>query len=415
MVEDEAVNELQVSVRSAHQAALLMGQSTAAVRSQALLRMAKALQKERDEILEANTLDLEASQEMAVPDLLRDWLRLTPERLEGAGRMLSDLATLSNPVPWGNPTGGHGSAYGRLIPLGVIALVYEAMPELGAIAAGLCLRTGNSLVLRGSTEASHTNAVLADVLRGALEDVGLPENGVVLLPSDEGSALRDLVTLDRWINLVIPYGRPQLVQQVVRWATAPVLRTGMGNCYLYWGASGRLDLVRSIVLDSHTSEPDPVSAIEKVLIHQDISDGTLQRLWSELQAKGFELRGDAALVAQFPDLLAIEEMEWGQPYLRRAIAFRRVRSLQEAALWINTHSSGHADTVVSDSYAECQAFAEEVNSAMTYINTSPRFYRNPNHGRNIALGMSNKKGNRRGRIGLETLTTLKQVILGNDS
>lgn len=388
-------------------------------RSRALHIMAEALLERQDDILEANTLDLEISREMAVPDLVLEWLKLTPERLQTAGHILQRLAELSDPIQQvlNLPSYQVDSyqTYCQLMPLGVIALIYEAFPELGAIAAGLCIRTGNSLILKGGTEASHSNQVIGETLKTAIEDAGLPVDCLQFLPADQGDLTRKLVTQDQYVNLIIPYGRSSLVQQVVRQATAPVLKTAIGNCYLYWSPSGSLDIVRWMILDSHQSEPDPVNAIEKVLIHQHHSSTALTTLWNNLKEKGFQLRGDATLFAEFPDLFSLEThaSEWDQAYLSNAIAFKVVDGLETAIAWINQHSSGHADCLATESYQESRQFALRINSAMAYINASPRFYRNPKRGSPIALGVSNQKGQRRGLISVETLMTIKHIVQGN--
>lgn len=381
--------------------------------------MAEGLLKRQDDILEANTLDLEASREMAVPELILDWLRLTPERLQIVGRSLHRLSETSDLVQQVLNIPSHPvdqcQTYGQLMPLGVIALIYEALPELGAIAAGLCIRTGNSLILRGSPEASHSNQAIANILQAAIEDAGLPTDCVQLLPSEQGDVIRELVTQDQYINLVIPYGRPGLVQQVMRQATAPVLQTAIGNCYLYWSPTGSLDIARWMILDSHKSEPEPVNAIEKVLVSRHHSPTSLTMLWNSLKEQGFELRGDEILVKEFPDIFrsVVSQTEWGQPYLSGAIAFKSVEGLETAIAWINHYSSGHADCLATESYPESRQFALGINSAMTYINATPRFYRSPKRGSAVALGMSNQKGHRRGLISLETLTTVKHIVQGN--
>lgn len=388
-------------------------------RSRALQLMAEALLARQNDILEANTLDLEASREMAVPELVLDWLKLTPERLQTAGQILQRLAELSDPIQQVPNTPSYQidqcQTYYQLMPLGVIALIYEALPELGAIAAGLCLRAGNSLILRGSPEASHSNQIIAETLRSAIEDADLPPACLQLLPSDQGDSIRELVTLDRHINLVIPYGRASLVQQVVRQATAPVLRTAIGNCYLYWSPSGSLDMARWMILDSHQSEPDPVNAIEKVLIHRHHSSTALTMLWNSLIEKGFQLRGDKELATEFPELFTVvaDDTEWNQAYLNNTIAFKVVDGLETAIEWINNHSSGHADCLATESYQESRLFAMGISSAITFINASPRFHRNPKRGGPIALGISNQKGHRRGLISLEALTTVKHIVQGN--
>ncbi len=388
-------------------------------RTRALSLMAEALKERQNDILEANTLDLETSREMAIPDLVLDWLKLTPERLQTAGQILQRLSELSDPIQQVlNITSyqvDQCQTYSQLTPLGVIAFVFEAFPEMGAIAAGLCIRTSNSLILRGGVEASHTNQVIAETLKLAVEDAALPSDCIQLLQPDHSDQIRELVMQDQYINLVIPYGRVSLVQQVVRQATAPVLKTAIGNCYLYWSPSGNLDMARWMVLDSHLSVPDPVNAIEKVLVHRQHSSSALMTLWLSLKEKGFVLKGDAILTAEFPEIFGAEvtDMEWDQPFLNKTIAFKFVDRLEAAIAWINRHSSGHVDCLATESYQESRQFAIEIGSAMTYINASPRFYRNPKRGSPIALGMSNQKGQRRGLISVETLTTMRHIVQGN--
>jgi glutamate-5-semialdehyde dehydrogenase len=403
------------AIQNAYRASLEIATTQGMVRSRAVQAMARSLKGQQDDILEANTLDLEMSREMAVPDLLLDWLKLTPERIQNTVQILQHLSELPDPigrVMTANFQVDQCQTYSQLMPLGVIALVYEAFPELSAIAAGLCIKTGNSLILKGGSEASHSNGVIAQALQEAIEDAGLPSGCLQSLPADQGSSIRDLVMHDRYLNLVIPYGRPSLVQQVVRQSAAPVLKSAMGNCYLYWSPSGNLESARWMILDSHMSEPDPVNAIEKVLIHRQQNPSSLAMLWSSLREKGFEIRGDATLVSEFPELTLSEDAEWSQAYLDRIVAFKVVDSLEGAITWVNHHSSGHADCLATESYQESRKFALGVNSASTYINASPRFYRNPKRGDAIFLGMSNQKGHRRGLISLETLTTTKHIIQG---
>ncbi|WP_017652371.1 glutamate-5-semialdehyde dehydrogenase [Fortiea contorta] len=404
------------SAKRAHQASLKLGIAKGVDRSRAVLAMAQGLERSFDDILEANTLDLEASREMAIPELILDWLKLTPTRLETTVEILQRLGELSDPlrrVRTAEYQQEDSQSYSHLMPLGVIGFIYEAFPDLGAIAAGLCIKTGNSIILKGSTEASHSNAAIADVIQNAIAEVGLPLGCIELITAEHGASIRDLVVQDQYLNLVIPYGRSSLVQQVVRQATCPVLKSAMGNCYLYWSVNGSLEMVRWMIIDSHESEPDPVNAIEKVLIHRQALPSSLAVLWNTLKDKGFEIRGDAELVEAFPQLQLAKEGEWGSAYLTKTVAFKLVDSLEVAIACINQHSSGHADCIVTESYQESRQFALGVNSASTYINASPRFSRNPSRGDSVFLGMSNQKGHRRGFISLETLTTVKHIIQGN--
>lgn len=415
--EDSTSTQASISAaRRAYQASLELAGVKGTVRAAALQAMARELKARQNDILEANTLDLEASREMAIPELIVEWLKLTPERVQTTVQIIQRLGEMPDPI--GKVTSAsyqadHCQVYCQQIPLGVIALIYEAFPELAAIAAGLCLKSANSLILKGGTEASHSNTVIAEALQSAIDEVGLPVGSLEILPADRGASIRDLVTQDQYINLIIPYGRPSLVQQVVRQSTAPALRSAMGNCYLYWSPTGSLEMARWMILDSHQSEPDPVNAIEKVLIDPNQKPSSLVRLWNSLKEKGFEIRGDADLVADFPELRLAEVVEWNQPYLNKTVAFKVVEDLEAAIAWINRYSSGHADSIATESYQESREFALDVNSASTFINASPRFSRYQNRGDAIFLGMSNQKGYRRGLIGLKTLTTLKHIVQGN--
>jgi glutamate-5-semialdehyde dehydrogenase len=413
---DISSNLTSTTVKLVHQAARQLAVADGLARRQGVMAMAQGLQTNFDEILEANTLDLEMSREMAVPELMIDWLKLTPERLETTVSTLKQLAKIADPTrrlisaPYQLEP---AQTYCQLMPLGTIALIYEAFPELAAIAAGMCIKTGNSLILRGCSAASHSNLVIAKILQNALESAQLPPECLGVISSDQGVSIQELVTQDQYLNLIVPYGRPSLIQQVSEQATAPVLKTAMGNCYLYWSISGDLELVRHLISDSHSSEPDPVNAIEKVIIHSQKKSSSVLSLFSSLQEQGFQLRGDTNLITEFPEYLKpARDSEWGQAYLTKTVTFRYANNLTEAIAWINRYSSGHADCLVTESYEESRQFIQEVDSALVYVNASPKFYRNPNQGENIFFGMSNQKGYRQGLIGLETFTTLKQVVQG---
>lgn len=409
-------NEVLNVVRESHQAATRLAQTSASKRRLGVSILAKAMASSFDEILEANTIDLEMSREMAISEPIADWIKLTPERLEMTVSILQQLSKSADPTrrlinaPYQlEPS----QTYCQLIPLGTIALVYEAFPELAAIVAGMCLKTGNSLITRGCSAASNSNQVIANILQKALAATELPSNCITSISPDSGISIQELVTQDRHLNLVIPYGRPSLVQQVAEKATATVLKTTIGNCYLYWSLSGNLDLIRQVVVDSHDSEPDAVNAIEKVLVNQNIKSPALQALFNSLQQQDFHLRGDEVLVEAFPEYLKpMKSGEWRRPYLRKVVAFRFVESLPQAVSWINRHSSGHADCIITESYQESRQFVQGVDSALVYINTSPRFSRNPEGGEDVFLGMSNQKGYRQGLISVETFTTIKQVVQG---
>ncbi|HHP7231888.1 MAG TPA: glutamate-5-semialdehyde dehydrogenase [Xenococcaceae cyanobacterium] len=392
--------------------------ATAAItsRRQGIIALAKNLEARSDEILEANTLDLEMSREMAVSELMLDWLKLTPERLEMTVAILKQLAKsadltgrLINAPYQLEPC----QSYSQLMPLGTVALIYEAFPELALITTGMCLKTGNSLILRGCSTASNSNLAISQIIEEALAESNLPTQCIEVIFPDTGSSIEELIVQDRYINLIIPYGRPSFVNQIITKATAPVLPTAIGNCYLYWSASGDLDLTRHAIIDSHQGQPDAVNAIEKVLVQSNKAASSLVSLLTSLQEQGFQLRGEAKLCQEFPEYLQpIQASEWGKPYMNKIVSFRYSESLTEAIAWINRYSSGHANCLITESYQESRQFTQQINSALVYINTSPRFSRNPSCGEAIFLGMSHQKGHRQGLIGLETFTTLKQVVQG---
>jgi glutamate-5-semialdehyde dehydrogenase len=403
------------AIQQATQAAQILRTVSSQQRTAALLAMAEAFEHQQDAILEANTLDLETSREMAISPRLLEWLKLTPERLQ---KIVNDLRTLSRlPDPVGkivatSKTSIHGQTFTELLPLGVIAFVHESLPDLAGLAAGLCLRSGNSLLLRGSQEARQTNRAIFQVLQSAIAAADLPSDCLIDLGVQEDYSLRDLFSADRQAQLVIPYGRPSWIQQVIRQCNAPILHTAIGNCYLYWAASGSLDTVRTAIIDSHLTQPDAVNGIEKVLVNAQIKPSSLGMLWNSLREKGFEIRGDAHLCGEYPEIKLAEPSEWQQPYLQKTVAFQFIDRLEAAADWINQSSSGHADCIVTDSYAEAQQFTQRLDSTFIYINASPRFYRLDPGGHQVFLGITKQKGIRRGTIGVESLMTTKQVIQG---
>ena len=409
-------NQLLTIVRASQRATAMLAQTSAAKRRLGVSALAKALENSFDEILEANTLDLEISRDMAIADPVGDWLKLTPERLEIAVSILKQLAKSADPTRRlinASYQLEPSQTYCQLIPLGTIALVYEAFPELAIITAGMCLKTGNSLITRGCNAGTNSNQVIADIVKKVLASADLPLSAVENISPDLGISVQELVSQDRYLNLVIPYGRPSLVQQVTEKATATVLKTTIGNCYLYWSLSGNLELIRHVIIDSHGGVPDAVNAIEKVLVNQNIKPSILRSLLNSLQEQGFSLRGDEILQEKFPEYLQLmQPEEWRKPYFGKTVAFRLIENLPKAVSWINRYSSGHADCIVTESYQESRSFVKGVDSALVYLNTSPKFSRNPEGGENVFLGMSNQKGYRQGLISAETFTTTKQVVQG---
>ena len=405
-------------VRAATLAARSLRLLGAAERSMGLRAMAAALDADQNEILEANTLDLEASQEMAVPSVVQTWLKLTPERLQAAITILRELARTHDPILQvmpGQSSLQDAQVYGQRMPWGVVALVSEAFPALGAIAAGLCLRTANALIVRGGSETSHSNRAIFRSLQQALETAALPVSALTLVPVEQGISIQEVLT-QPGLDLLLPYGRRSLVRQALAHSVAPVIAPGIGNCCLYWSGSAPSERVRRMLIESHYGEPEPVNALEKVLVPTAVKLPELERLWQELQQAGFKVCVDEALSQKYPALPRAAGPDWGKASHSRKILFRVAQDLSAAIAWINQYSNGHADAIATSSYEESRQFAAEVASASIYINASPKFERNPGSGIDIALGMASQAstgiGNIRGRIGLDALTRMSQIILG---
>ncbi|WP_017296707.1 aldehyde dehydrogenase family protein [Nodosilinea nodulosa] len=408
--------DFSAAVEQVRQASHDLIAAGAETQSRLLEAVATAIEADLDDILEANTLDLEASLDMAVPERVLDWLKLTPERLQTTAKILRRLAYLGDPRGLLHPAPSRlskaVSGYGQVVPLGVVALVYEAFPELAAIAAGLSLRTGNGLILKGSNEAGQTNQVILQALHRAIDQVGLPQQCILSLTEEQGDVARSWLLQDRGVDLIIPYGRPGLVQQVVRQAGVPVLPTAMGNCYLYWSATGHLDTVTAMVLDSHRGEPDAVNAIEKVLVHRGCSSSALAQLCHTLWDQDFEVLADEALLGDLPDVKPAAIADWSRPFLSKTVALRSVDDIRAAAALINRHSSGHANAIATEAYTEGGRFTQLVTSSVVYINTSPRFVRNPAQAAGIALGMTAQRGRCSGFVGLSALLTTQHILQG---
>ncbi len=413
-VTDEA-NALASLLLQMQQAGHQLATASSEQRDRGISALATALSKGFDDILDANTLDLEAGREMAVPEVVLGWLKLTPERLENTIEILKQLSGAPDPLlAWESAPSllaeGSGRAFRRAVPLGTVAFIYEAFADLAVIAAAMSLKTGNSIVLRGGSETSHTNQVLEQLCQEAAASADLPAAAIDFLSDERAGTLQELVASKSTVALAIVHGRNALVQQVKHYASVPVMPLAMGNCALYWAPSGTCERVSEAIASSHQHAPDAVNAIEKVLVHTSVSPTDLNRVFASLQEAGFSLRGDAALTARHTNwLAAAAPQEWGCPYLDGTIAFRTVDSAAEAVTWIRERAGSHAAAIVSHSYTESRQFAAASSSTLTYINCSPRFERfRPRH-KAVYLGISPYYG----PVDCVALTRLCQTIEGD--
>jgi glutamate-5-semialdehyde dehydrogenase len=403
-------------IDEAHQASANLAQTPVQVRNLVLKELVSTLQAQQDTILEANTLDLETMRDLAVADLALQWLKLTPERLSIVRQFIESIIGLPDPLQMRSGTVANsldGLSGFRVLPQGVVCGLYEFLPEFPILLSSLCLKTGNSLMIRGNAENTHTHQLWGNMLSAILTKGNVDPRCFYSFLSDRSVTLKDLTANDLAINLVVPYGRPSFIQEIVKQRTVPVLAPVMGNCYLFWSASGSSDLVRSIILDSHVGLPDPVNAIEKVLITPNINFSLLNILFNHLREKGFILKGDETLAAEFPDLTMVESSEWSQPYLTKTVAFKIVDSIGEGIQWINRHSSGHADGLVTEAYRESQQFILGVTSSAVFINASSRFSRlTSGPSGTIALGMLGRNSINQGAISIEKFLKKSQIVQG---
>ena len=371
-------------------------------RDRALGAIATAFSQNHQLLLEANTLDLEAFQmrETEAYSVPLDWFRLTKEQINRWIGALEAMAGLPDPLR--QMAGFYSPRQCYWMPIGSFGLAYEGLPEVAAMAIGMSLKTANRLTLRSSLDSAHTHEAIVQLCQETLQGCRFPDDTVV---SESGSEWNSSVQL--WIA----YGRPEWRSRVRAAVTGAVLESAIGNCYLYWAASGAVDCVREMLLASHRGEPDAVNAIEAVLVHPQHGASSLVRLWSDLRSKGFEIYGDAGMVAEFAEVPLLPEEDWGQSSFRKRIAFRRVADVDEAIAVINAYSSGHADAIVTESYSASQQFIQQVRSTALYLNAAPRFQRCRMAEGDVVLGSTGRSGF--GAIRMQSLLTPKRVIYGS--
>lgn len=412
----EALADLDAVALQARQASLSLAQTPVQVRNLALKELLTSLQSQRDGALEANTLDLETLRDLATVGFGAQWLKLTPERISLVRQYIEALIGLPDPLQVQSGTVAQ-SLYSyngyRSMPRGLVCGLYEFLPEFPLLLASLCLKTGNSLWLKGNAETSYTHQFFASLIHAALEKAKLDPRCFYSFSGDRARPVSDLLAPGLPLDLIVPYGRAAFTQAIAQQTQSPVLTPAMGNCYLFWAPSGSSDFVRTIIVDSHIGMPDAVNAVEKVLITPNINSSLLNVVFHHLREKGFILKGDEALVAEFPDLILAEPQEWSTAYLNKTVAFKMVDSLSDGIQWINRHSSGHADGLVTDIYRESQQFILTTDSATSFINASPKFSRlssGPNGA--IALGMMGRGTSAWGAISIKTFLKGIRVVQG---
>ena len=386
-----------------------------AVKDAALEAMAGALVEHAEQVLAANAEDLETAREAGTQDHLLDRLRLDHARLEAMAQGLRDVAGLPDPV--GEVVRGSTLANGLQlrqvrVPFGVVGIIYEARPNVTADAAGICLKSGNAVLLRGSSSARRSNEAIVATLRRAAWRSGLPEDVIQLVTGEGHEAVKEMMRARGLVDVLIPRGGAGLIQSVVEESTVPVIETGVGNCHVYVDADADLDMAERIVLNAKTHRTSVCNAAESLLVHADVADEFVPRIVTALQAAGVLVHGDEAFAAQ-PDVVAATAEDWATEYLALEISAAVVPSLDAAIEHIRRHSSAHSDAIVTDSARAAQRFVAEVDSAAVLVNASTRFTDGGEFGFGAEIGISTQKLHARGPMGLPEMTTTKFVVTGD--
>jgi glutamate-5-semialdehyde dehydrogenase len=386
-------------------------------KDRALEAIARALHVRQEEILQANARDLERGRENGLSEALLDRLQLTPPRIAEMAAGVRKIAALPDPV--GEVMDGsrlpNGLELRRVrVPLGVIAVVYEARPNVTIDAAALCLKSGNAVVLRGSSSAAHSNAVLASVAAQAATAAGLPDGAMALLPGGERAELAELATQSGVVDLIIPRGGEGLKAALKGVATVPVIYAASGNNHVFVDSSADLDSAREIVMNAKLQRPGTCNAAEKLLVHADIAAAFLPGMLKALSDAGVTLHGDERARAAAPgiEVRVAEEADWDTEYLALELAVGVVEDAEAAIAHINEHGSGHSEAIVTGSTAAARSFQLGVDAACVYVNASTRFTDGGEFGKGAEIGNSTQKLHARGPIGLEELCTFKYLVEG---
>ena len=398
--------------KAARQLALL----STADKNKALLDMADSLESEQERILAANAIDIAAGTAKRLSAALIDRLSLTIERIHGMAEGLRQVATLPDPI--GECLGGglrpNGLDIRKIrVPFGVIAIIYEARPNVTVDAAGLCLKTGNAVILRGGSEAIESNKVLAEILIKAGQTAGIPQGTIALVETTEREAVNILLKMNRFIDVIIPRGGAGLIRTVVENSTVPVIETGIGICHTFVDESADLEMAADIAFNAKVSRPGVCNSMETLLVHRAVASRLLPLLLERYEKAGVELRGCPETMAQHAAVKPATEEDWATEYLDFILSVKVVGNLTEALEHIERFSTKHSEAIVTCDYDNARRFQQEVDAAAVYVNASTRFTDGFEFGFGAEIGISTQKLHARGPMGLVELTSIKYLINGN--
>ena len=402
--------------QKAKEASYELGIASADQKNQALTFMAEELVKAKDEIIKANEIDRQNAIKKGITEALLDRLSLDDSRIEAMAQGLLDIVKLQDPVGevtnmWQMPNGLEIGQ--KRVPIGVLGIIYESRPNVTSDAAGLCLKSGNAVILRGASDAINSNKAVAKALVEGIKRSGLPQDCVQLLEDTSRETATEMMRLNDYIDVLIPRGGAGLIKSVVQNATVPVIETGTGNCHIFVDETADLEMAKAIVLNAKVQRPGVCNAAEKLLVHEAVANEFLPTIVKALRENGVEVRGCDKAQAIVDDIKVIEEPEWHQEYLDLIIAVKVVKDVDEAIKHINKYNTGHSESIVTESYKNSQKFLQRVDAAAVYVNASTRFTDGGEFGFGGEIGISTQKLHARGPMGLKELTTSKYIIFGD--
>ena len=407
---------VQAKAQAAKQAAAKLAVTSTAVKNAALLAMAAALEAQQAEILAANERDMNAAAAKGMKSSMLDRLKLTAERISGMADGLRQVAGLADPV--GNVIDGKTLPNGLHItkirvPLGVIGIIYEARPNVTADAAGLCLKSGNAVILKGGSEAMESNKTVAAILAQAAEGAGIPAGSIQFIDTSDRQAVQDLIHMNGLVDVLIPRGGAGLIQAVVRNASVPVIETGAGVCHTYVDKDADVEMAMKIAFNAKVQRPSVCNAMETLLVHKDIADKFLPMMLMMYNSSAVEIRGDETVQEYSGQVHPATEEDWSTEYGDLRLSVKIVDSIEEAMAHIAKYGTGHSECIVTDNYQAAQIFQYTVDAAAVYVNASTRFTDGNEFGFGAEIGISTQKLHARGPMALPELTSTKYLINGN--
>lgn len=415
MTDRDIMQQVAAVAQKAKEAARRLAYLSTDVKNRALYAMADALEKRTEEILAANELDVKAGRDKGLSRALIDRLMLSDDRVKDMAEGLRVVASLPDPVGevesmWTRP---NGLQVGRTrVPLGVVGIIYEARPNVTVDAAGLCLKAGNAVVLRGGSEAINSNRAVTRVIAAAATAAGVPEGTVNLVEVTDRAAVNAMLRMNEYIDVIIPRGGAGLIQTVVQNATVPVIETGVGNCHVYVDRDADLDMARDIVINAKCQRPGVCNAIESLLVHRDVAGVFLPGALQALKEAGVEVRGCSYTRKEADWVKPATEEDYATEYLDLVISVKVVDGMDEALEHIYRYGTRHSEAIVTENYTRGMRFLKEVDAAAVYINASTRFTDGFQYGFGAEIGISTQKLHARGPMGLKELTTIKYIVFG---